>query len=478
MTAQELKFVLSEGEGPFVEFKEKIGKTLVRELVAFANASGGRLLLGVSDDSTPIGIRIDNRLKSQIQDIARNCDPSVIVELKTVGDVLVIEISESINKPHSCSDGFFIRIGANSQKLSRDEIFAMGIKSGRLRFDEQTCASFDLSSDVDEEKLLAYLDIAGLNTRLPTLDVLTNLDVIRKENKSFVITNAGVLLFAKKPHRFLKSDSVICAVYQGNDKAQILDRKIYNEGLLRNIEQAINYVKRHIDVRFDITSLERKEISQYPEEALREAIVNAVMHRDYFNASGDITIEVFKTQIIISNPGGLVSWLNPKDFGKYSRSRNNLIASMLMRTPYAEKMGTGILRINRALLDAGLPLAEYNFDEYNFSITLHTEHIKTGVVESKNSPKNSLKGSPISSPISSPKGSPISSPKGSPISSPKTADLILMLIKKNPEISTSGIGQKLKISKRAVIKQTNKLKEEKKLRRIGSAKGGRWEITE
>jgi len=130
MTEQELKFVLSEGEGPFIEFKEKVGKTLAREIVAFANAMGGRILLGVSDDSTPVGIHIENRLKSTLQDIARNCDPSVIMALETVGDILVLEIPEGINKPHACSDGFFIRIGANSQKLDRDEIFAMGIKSG------------------------------------------------------------------------------------------------------------------------------------------------------------------------------------------------------------------------------------------------------------------------------------------------------------------------------------------------------------
>ena len=92
------------------------------------------------------------------------------------------------------------------------------------------------------------------------------------------------------------------------------------------------------------------------------------MHRDYFDASGDVMIEIFKNQIIISNPGGLVSWLNPVDFGKYSRSRNNLIASLLMRTSYVEKMGTGVRRINQELSDAGLPSAQFSFDEYNFSI--------------------------------------------------------------------------------------------------------------
>lgn len=368
--------------------------------------------------------------------------------------VLAISVPESSNKPHACSDGFFMRIGANSQKLSRDEVFAMGLRSGRLRFDEQVCAGFDLFSDLDEGKFLAYSEVAGLSKDLSVSDALINLEMVRLENKSLVATNAGVLLFAKNPQRFLKSAPVVCALYQGNDKSQILDRKIYNEGLLGNIEQALTYVKRHMDVRFDITSLKRKEVPQYPEQALREAIVNAVMHRDYFDASGDIMIEVFKTQIIISNPGGLVSWLNPKDFGKYSRSRNNLIASMLMRTPYVEKMGTGILRINRELAKAGLAEAEFCFDEHNFSITFNSSAEKSG------SPKSAQK----------------SSPKSSPKGSPKTADLILELIRADSKISASAIGREIGISKRAVIKQTSRLKEAGKLRRIGSARGGHWEV--
>jgi ATP-dependent DNA helicase RecG len=94
------------------------------------------------------------------------------------------------------------------------------------------------------------------------------------------------------------------------------------------------------------------------------------MHRDYSDVSGDIMVEIFQDRIIVSNPGGLVPWLRPEDFGKYSRTRNRVIASLLMRTPYAEKMGTGILRIQRELAEAALPPAQFCFDEYNFAITL------------------------------------------------------------------------------------------------------------
>ena len=370
MTEQELQFVLSEGEGLFVEFKERPDKSLAREMSAFANASGGRIFIGVSDDSQAIGIQTDNRLKSQIQDMARNCDPPIAVKLAAVGRILVVDVPESLNKPHACSDGFFMRIGANSQKLSRDEVFSMGICSGRLRFDEQVCGAFDSSLDIDEEKVSAYLRAAGLNPTLPLFEILANLEVLNVENEKPVMTNAGVLLFAKDPAHFLKSSPVVCAVYQGDDKVQILDRKIFNDGLIGNIDAAVMYVKRHVDVRFEIRSVRREEISQYPEAAFREAIVNAVMHRDYFDISGDVMVEVFQNRLTISNPGGLVPWLPPEDFGKYSRTRNRLIASLLMRTRQAEKMGTGIRRIQRALEAAGQPPAEFDYDDYNFSVTL------------------------------------------------------------------------------------------------------------
>jgi ATP-dependent DNA helicase RecG len=115
-----------------------------------------------------------------------------------------------------------------------------------------------------------------------------------------------------------------------------------------------------------------------------------------------------------------------------------------MRTPYIEKLGTGVLRINQALNEAGLSEAQFSFDEFNFSITLHA-----------------LQGG---------------SPKSSPKSSPKTADKILALIKKNPAMSTSQIGEQLGITKRAVLKHTSMLKDAGLLRFVGAARSGYWEV--
>ncbi len=118
--------------------------------------------MGITDAGTIKGIAVTNRLKSQIQDIAYNCDPSIIVSLNETDNVLTVEINEGRNKPYSCSSGFFLRMGANSQKMSRDEIIALAIKTGKVRFDEQICNDFDWK-DFDNEKFDYYLKLARIS---------------------------------------------------------------------------------------------------------------------------------------------------------------------------------------------------------------------------------------------------------------------------------------------------------------------------
>ncbi|MCK5459756.1 putative DNA binding domain-containing protein [Candidatus Parcubacteria bacterium] len=153
MNKKELKFILQQGEGQFIEFKESFdSKNLSKEIVAFANASGGKIYLGIKDNGNIKGVNITNKLKSQIQDLANNCDPPIIISLDEFENILIIKVMEGINKPYSCSFGFYMRIGPNSQKIKRDEILKLAIKCGKIRFDEQICKDFDWT-DFDDEKL-------------------------------------------------------------------------------------------------------------------------------------------------------------------------------------------------------------------------------------------------------------------------------------------------------------------------------------
>jgi len=108
MNNNELEFICTEGEGQFIEFKEKPDRSLASEMVAFANAGGGKIFIGITDEGQPIGFEATNRQRSQVQDLANNCDPPLPIGLEQFGNILIVEIKEGKNKPYKCREGFFI----------------------------------------------------------------------------------------------------------------------------------------------------------------------------------------------------------------------------------------------------------------------------------------------------------------------------------------------------------------------------------
>ena len=185
MTEADLNVLLEEGECTTLEYKEGLSASFAREMVALANTIGGKILLGVRDDGVVTGVRDSNTLRSRIQDIARNCDPSVTVQVEPVGDVLAIHVRESDSKPVQCSDGFFWRQGAVTQKLSRDEIRDFFRAEGAIRFDLAPCPRFIYPDDFDREKFDAWVRVSGISGRSRVEDVLVNIDAAERRMANF-----------------------------------------------------------------------------------------------------------------------------------------------------------------------------------------------------------------------------------------------------------------------------------------------------
>jgi ATP-dependent DNA helicase RecG len=131
----------------------------------------------------------------------------------------------------------------------------------------------------------------------------------------------------------------------------------------------MNFLKRYIAVRYEMTGeARRREVPELPYDALREAIINAVAHRDYFQRGANVMLEIYDDRIEISNPGGLPKGLSPEEFGKRSVLRNPKIAGMLHRADYIEKMGTGVRKMQRLMNEAGLAPLEFTFTSF-FTVT-------------------------------------------------------------------------------------------------------------
>lgn len=360
-----LELAIAEGEGLKVEFKERLSN-LDREIVAFANTLGGIIYLGVDDSGKIIGITIDNALKSQVVDIAYNCDPSIQIELEELRQdkVLAVHVKKGTDKPYRCREGFYVRNGPSTQKLKRDEIVSYINQTNKIRFDEALNERFQYPNDFSKESFDEYLKTSGITTHASVKDILISLGVALEDENQFKFTNAGVLFFAKDPQHFFPESYITAVKYKTNERFSILDKKDFKGSPLSQIEQTLAFIIRHMNVEPSIQFAagpnlgSRKDIYEYSPVAIREAVVNAVVHRDYLYDSSHIYVHMFPDYLEIENPGGLYRGLTLEDLGKRSIRRNRLIADLLHRAGYIERVGSGFSRMEAALHENNNPPLE------------------------------------------------------------------------------------------------------------------------
>jgi len=363
-TKKELSLILQEGEGYRIEFKES-AVHLDREMAAFANGSGGRIFIGVTDSGVVKGIEITNKVKSQIQDIANNCEPPIKILFDEIDEVLIVEVREGADKPYKCSSGFYNRIGPNSQKLGRQEIIEFMKAESKIKFDEMINPHFSYKKDFDEAKFKKFLALAGISKVISNENILKNLGVAEiSEGKTF-LTNTGILFFAKNLADLYFHTVVTCVLYKGTIKLDVIDKKDFNEDIVSNIDETMMFLKRHLNLRYEFDGgLQRIEVPELPYEALREAVINAVIHRDYFEKGANVMVEIFDDRVDITSPGGLVKGLKPEEFGTKSMLRNPNIANILQRIKYIEKMGTGINRMQNFMKSSGMKPIKFEFSGF------------------------------------------------------------------------------------------------------------------
>ena len=369
ITLKTLKSVLRKGEDYKTEFKERADKNLDREIVAFANSSGGKIYIGITDEGKVKGVSITNKLKSQIQDIANNCDPKVPILFQEIKKekVLIIEVKESEKKPHRCTLGFFIRSGASTQKLNTEEILDFAEEEDRLNFDKVPCKEFNFKEDFDKEKLFSFMDRTGIKySRRTYIQLLEKLKVAKRQNSKVILNNAGALFFSKDLNRIYSHTEIACGAFKGKDRIIVLDSARFNTDLIGNVEGAISFLWKNLRARHELIprSTRRINVLEIPADALREALINAVTHRNYRIRGVFIQLEIYDDRVEISNFGGLHRELKKSEFGTKSVTRNPLIAALMLRAGHIEQMGTGIKKMRDLVKKEGLPPIKFKFTNF------------------------------------------------------------------------------------------------------------------
>jgi len=351
---------IRQGESKTLELKARLPQheQIAKTAVAFANTSGGRLVLGVSDDRQVIGLPEEDVLavQSQIGSIIFDrCNPAILPEMYTANlegkTVLVVEVFRGNLLPYYLKDegksqGTYLRVGSSNRKADFEHILELERQRRNQSFDEE----------VYRDTTLSALDLRPLLTRFAEIgkpldpEKLKNLKLVQQEQGTDYPTQGLMILLGLLPHVATK-----CARFKGKDMSVFLDRKEYAGDLFTQLEQVEAFVKNHISLRGEIKGLRRTDTYEIPEAALREALVNAVIHRDYTNQGRDIKVGVYDDIVNVVSPGGFPNTLTAEALleGR-SEIRNRVIARVFKELGYIEQWGSGIQRIKSACIAQGL----------------------------------------------------------------------------------------------------------------------------
>ena len=365
MTQDHLHDLIAQGEGPALEFKRSLRKNLGRELCAFANSGGGTLLIGISGGGRIVGVDDHNSARSHIRSVARSADPPIDVEIDDAGAVLHVTIPPQHHKPYSFRGRFFRRDGPTSQRMSRGEIENLFYEAGRLHFDRTPCPAFTIERHLDDETWTRFTRRAKIPVGMDRIAALLNLGLIDARQR---VTHAGAWLMAPDIRAVTTSAHVSCALFLGRTKSRILDRREFHRDLPSTVDNAAAWVLSKINVGLVIRGTRREEVPELPEVALREALANAVAHRDY-RSPANVQVHVFKDRVEIVSPGGLPAGMTEADLGTKSVPRNPLLFGMLYRMGVVENIGSGIRRILDRCREHGAPQPAIEVAEHRVTVT-------------------------------------------------------------------------------------------------------------
>ncbi len=358
MNKKTLTELVALGEGFTTELKRAGTSGIGREICAFANATGGTILIGVNDAGDVIGVADHNRLKSEVQATARSADPPIAVEVESVGEVLSIRVPEQQSKPYSFGGKFFMREGASSVQMSRGEIREFFFAEGLIHFDETPCPDYDLTTDLTPEIWGRFAERAKLPASVEMQTALRNLHLV-KDGK---MTHAGAWLLCDDVTRFTLRAGVTCALFRGTTNVHILDRRDFTGDLYSIYEECMSYLQSRLNTAMIPHAHGREERLELPEDALREALVNAIAHRDY-RSTANVQVRIYHDRVEIIAPGGLPAGMKEEDLGQRSLPRNPLLFGLFYRMDLVEQIGSGVLRIRGLCRDYGVPDPVFDVSE-------------------------------------------------------------------------------------------------------------------
>lgn len=439
-----------------VEFKESISELdrALKTLCAFLNNNGGTLYFGINNKGNIVGqLLSDQNLREISQKIRDRIKPQITpkIEIHYLKNIPIIEITvkKASNDIYYYNGVAYDRTGTETIIMPPDEIKERILKVNQVIWERQICKNAKLS-DLDTLTINKFPELAIKAKRIPDIKedyetILRKLDLITDEG----ITNAAIVLFGNESARFFPNTQLRCGRFKDKLKKFFIDMKDYGVNAFNNLENGIDFLKEHMRISARIEGLLRIEKWEFPIPALRETIINAIIHMDY-SINGSIYIAMYDDRISISNPGQLIGGLTIKDLYHEHTSvlRNPLISNIFYLAGFIDKWARGTLNIIEYLKEENLSLPEFGLLPSYFETVFYRQitHLDT-----------TLDTTQVNLTI--------------------LEERILNEIRKDNKISRTQIADSLGISLNTVKEYIIKLKKKGALNRIGKTSNGYWQIT-
>lgn len=373
--------IIKAGESENVEFKTAFDKDAIETLAAFANTKGGKVFIGVSDRGEIKGTEIGKEsVQNWINQAKQYTSHSIIPDVETVTikskNIVIFSVQESPIKPVACRGRYYKRIKNANHQLSVSEVVNLHLKTFNTSWDFHVDEHHS-EKDISFDKVQGFIDHVNTNREVPVMDdpltVLQKFELLRESK----ITYACFLLF-------MSGESSLSTIELGRFQTPtiIKDGATLKADLFSEVEDVMDFIKKHINKAYIITGRpQREERWDYPLDAIREIVINAIIHRDY-RSTQDSVVKVFDDRIEIFNPGGLPEGITIEKLlkGEYiSIARNKKIAEVFKAAGLIEKYGSGIKRILNAFNSYNLPAPEFKEMSGGFMVTAYkkTEQVGT-----------------------------------------------------------------------------------------------------
>jgi len=372
--------LIDQGMGPELHwFPEDVPLTrLATTLVAMANTTGGNVLVGISPRAGRIqGVHDPEEVTDRVFQSALLSDPPLVLPMprtEIVEGITILQVTVPKGLPHvyNLEGRYLTRSGNQEAPLSARKLRALLVERGVIQFEARVHPSATLD-DLDPEQIAAYHEKLGLPVDRHFQDLLLRRGCLKLEGNQLRPTYAALLLFGRHPQQWVPSASMIAARFPGMAFSDEFIKQEIQGTLPEQLRQAETFVRDHMRSITRLVGLTRQETPEYPLEAVRELLVNAVAHRDYSQQGDTIHLHIFADRLEVHSPGGLPGPVTLSNLLESRFSRNAVIAQVLSDLGFVERLGYGLNRVLTAVKQNNLPAPKFEELGGAFRVTLFSQ---------------------------------------------------------------------------------------------------------